>query len=133
VRSWYQLETSGKKIDGAVYRHCYYNCRNALGRGIEACTGFRIATDVLDAAVLDKIADVACTPERAFALAIREGLPFNEVAQCWRTLITSNADVSRSYLLHLVERIEVHDEKTVVVPRIGGITEAETGLHGARQ
>lgn len=60
----YQFETSGKCIDNGIYRYCYYNCRTACRVGREQCSGFRIATVDLDAAVLNHLANAVCTPER---------------------------------------------------------------------
>ncbi|MEY4513990.1 MAG: hypothetical protein RLZZ450_6112, partial [Pseudomonadota bacterium] len=71
----YQLETSGKRVDGTVYRYCYYNCRSACRAGVEACAGFRIPTDVLDTAVLAALAHVVCTSERARGLVEGFGWP----------------------------------------------------------
>jgi len=115
----YQLETSGKKIEGEVYRYCYYNCRNALRAGVEVCAGFRIPTEALDAAVLEHIASLVCTAERSRALAARHSWNADpgEVAALWRTLLKSNVDAARGYLVHLVERVKVHGTRIVVVPR----------------
>jgi len=114
----YQLETSGKKVDGETYRYCYYNCRNALRAGIEVCAGFRIPTEALDAAVLEHIASVVCTAERSRAPAARHSWEVDpgDVAALWRTVLTSNVDAAREYLVHLVERVEVHRTHIVVVP-----------------
>jgi hypothetical protein len=35
----------------------------------------------------------------------------------WRTLVTTDPEIARSYLEHLVEKIVVHDSRVVVVPR----------------
>ena len=59
-----QLETSGKTIDGNRYRYCYYSCRTYCRAGKERCPGVRVATEVLDAAVLAHLADVVCAPAR---------------------------------------------------------------------
>jgi hypothetical protein len=40
--SSYQLETSGKSLDGATYSYCYYNCRKTLRAGKKACPGSRV-------------------------------------------------------------------------------------------
>jgi len=116
----YQLETSGKKIDGAVYRYCYYNCRAACRTGVEACVGFRIATNALDAMVLGAIANVVCTAERAELLVRRDGWSIEAVLEAWRALITCDAEIGRTYALHLLDRIEVHGERIIVTPKAGG-------------
>ena len=63
-----QLETSGKTIDGNQYRYCYYSCRTYCRAGKEACAGVRVATEVLDEAVLAYLADAVCTPNRVAGL-----------------------------------------------------------------
>lgn len=114
----YQLETSGKRVDGEVYRYCCYNCRKAPRSGVEVCEGFRIPTEALDAAVLEAIADQVCAPPRVQQLVRRlaqESTP-EEVARAWRTLVTTHPVIGRSYVMHLVERIEVHRTRIIVVP-----------------
>ena len=118
-----QLETSGKTVDGNQYRYCYYSCRTYCRAGKEACAGVRIATEVLDEAVLKYLADVVCTPSRVAALAkvVRgEELTLSELANAWRGLITADHDVGRAYALHLIERIELHDEKAVIIGKQEG-------------
>ena len=118
-----QLETSGKTVDGNQYRYCYYSCRTYCRAGKEACAGVRVATEVLDEAVLKYLADVVCTPSRLAALAKvvrREELTLSEFANAWRGLITADHDVGRAYALHLIERIELHDEKAVIIGRQEG-------------
>lgn len=63
----YRLETSGKVVDGDAYRYRYYNCRTSTRIGKTACPGGRIRTDELDAAVLDHVVRIVCTPERTQA------------------------------------------------------------------
>jgi DNA invertase Pin-like site-specific DNA recombinase len=122
----YQLETSGKTVDGSEYRYCYYNCRTFCRTGREACPGFRIATDILDAAVLNGLAEVVCSNRRASALkdllagdtnTIAFAADERELADTWRTLVTSDPEIARSYLEHLVEKIVVHDSRIVIVPK----------------
>lgn len=114
----YQLETSGKKVDGAVYRYCYSNCRRASRAGAEVCAGFRIPTEVLDAAVLAHVAEVVCFAERVTLLATSwrgcSELHGDRLAEAWRTLVTTDPKLGRAYLLHLVERIDI-DETCIVV------------------
>jgi hypothetical protein len=107
----YQLETSGKKVEGGVYRYCYYNCRNALRAGVEVCSGFRIPTEAL--------ADSTCSAERARQLGNRRKWMARpeEITRTWRQLVTSHPTVSRSYLMHLVERIEVDGTQITITPR----------------
>jgi hypothetical protein len=109
-----------------VYRYCYYNCRAFCRTGKEACPGFRIATEVLDAAVLHGLADVVCSDRRGWAL--REVLSSDaktaaavtvdprDLVGTWRTLVTTDPEIARSYLEHLVEKIVVHDSRVVVSP-----------------
>ncbi|MCL2726081.1 MAG: recombinase family protein [Polyangiaceae bacterium] len=116
--SSYQLETSGKSLDGATYEYCYYNCRTTLRAGKKACSGFRIRTSELDRAVLEKIADLVCTPERAKRLARRHNWPpTGEVLNAWRNFILRDHDIGRTYALHLIERIHVHGERIVISPK----------------
>jgi hypothetical protein len=75
---------------------------------------------VLDGAVLAHLADVVCTPSRLAARAKvirREDLTLEEVANAWRGLIIADHDVGRAHALHLIERIELHDEKAVIIVR----------------
>jgi hypothetical protein len=86
--SSYQLETSGKSLDGATYSYCYYNCRKTLRAGKKACPGFRVRVEDLDGAVLAAMADIACTPERAQRLSRRHHWPgTGEVITAWRNFI----------------------------------------------
>lgn len=119
----YQLETSGKRVDGNLYRYCHYNCRRATRIGVEACSGFRIATDTLDQAVLDAVAEKVCSDERVTRLALSQGWSAERLRFAWRALVTCDLDTARAYALHLIERVEVHGERIVVVPRRGGRTE----------
>jgi hypothetical protein len=117
-----QLETSGKTVDGQRYRYCYYSCRAYCRTGKEACVGTRVATDVLDAAVLRHLADQACTHERVAALSReldRRGLQRHDVAASWRALITADHDVGRAYAVHLIERIELHDDRAIITASTG--------------
>lgn len=117
----YQLETSGKSRDGVTYEYCYYNCRTTLRAGKKACPGFRMRTEELDGAVLEKIADVVCTPERAEQLARRHNWPPTaEVVNAWRNFILRDQDVGRTYVLQLIARIEVHGERIVITPKEPG-------------
>lgn len=118
----YQLETSGKSLDGATYSYCYYNCRKALRAGKQACPGFRVRVEDLDGAVLAAIADIACTLERVQRLARRHDWPpTTEVVTAWRNFILRDHDIGRTYALHLIERIEVHGERIAITPKeLGG-------------
>lgn len=187
----YRLETSGKVVDGDAYRYRYYNCRTSTRIGKAACPGGRIRTDELDAAVLDHMIGVVCTPERTQALLralastrpsssahagqvderigdakeqirvwvdvaersaahgalaarrigeIEAGLATHEqaaaspvvegaqprdlasmtpdeVRAAWSSLLRARGVVSRNYLHHLIERIEIADGRILVVPR----------------
>ena len=119
--SSYQLETSGKSLDGATYSYCDYNCRKTLRAGKKACRGFRVRVEDLDSAVLAAIADIACTPERAQRLARRyDWPPTTEVVIAWRNFILRDHDIGRTYALHLIERIEVHGERLVITSKEPG-------------
>lgn len=116
----YQLESSGKRIDGGVYRYCYYNCRRSCREGKEACAGFRIPSRELDAAVLGRIADVVCTRDRAHALRRAIGRPtldVDGVIVAWRNAITTDAHVGTTYVRRLVARVVVHANRIVLEPR----------------
>lgn len=119
--SSYQLETSGKSLDGATYSYCYYNCRRTLRAGKKACPGFRVRVEDLDGAVLAAIADVVCTPERAGRLAHRhDGSPTAKVITAWRNFILRDHDIGRTYALHLIDHVDVHGERIVIVPKVAG-------------
>ncbi|MBN2196786.1 MAG: recombinase family protein [Polyangiaceae bacterium] len=117
--STYQLETSGKRVDGTLYRYCYYNCRRANRTGVEACPGFRIATELLDQAVLGALADMICSPPRVTRLATATGFAPDQVREAWRALVTAEPDIGRGYVLHLIERIDIRGDRIVVTPRAG--------------
>jgi len=119
--SSYQLETSGKSLDGATYSYCYYNCRRTLRGGKKACPGFRVRVEDLDGAVLAAIADVVCLPERAGRLARRHHWPpTSEVIAAWRNFILRDHDVGRTYALQLIDHVDVHAERVVIVPKVAG-------------
>jgi hypothetical protein len=116
----YQYETSGKRVVDGQYTYGYYNCRNLLRVGKEACAGFRIPLKTLDDAVLDAIEAVACTEERARLLAHRHGAPVDAVVTEWRHLLRRDG-VARHYVQHLIDRIVVHhDGRIVITPKVGG-------------
>jgi DNA invertase Pin-like site-specific DNA recombinase len=119
--SSYQLETSGKSLDGATYSYCYYNCRKTLRAGKQACPGFRVRVEDLDGAVLAAIAEVVCTPERAQRLARRhQWPPTAEVIAAWRNFIVRDHDIGRTYALQLINHVDVHRERVVIVPKVAG-------------
>jgi hypothetical protein len=59
---------------------------------------------------------VVCTTERCEALARTMGR-HDETQAAWSSLITAGGTVSRNYLLHLIERIEVRENEITIVPR----------------
>ena len=119
--SSYQLETSGKSLDGATYSYCYYNCRKTLRAGRKACPGFRVRVEDLDGAVLVAIADVVCTPERAQRLARRHHWPpTTEVIAAWRNFILRDHAIGRTYALQLLDHVDVHGERLVITPKEPG-------------
>jgi hypothetical protein len=121
----YQYETSGKRVVDGQYTYGYYNCRNLLRVGKEACPGFRIPLKTLDDAVLDAIERVVCTEPRARALAHRHSASVDVVLKEWPRLLRRD-DVARPYVQHLIDRIAVHhDGRIVITPKAGGRNEAE--------
>ena len=119
----YQYETSGKRVVDGQYTYGYYNCRNLLRVGKEACPGFRIPIKTLDDAVLDAIERVVCTAPRARLL--RLDAPDETVLNEWRRLLRRD-EIARTYVQHLIERIVVHhDGRIVIAPKTGGRNEAE--------
>jgi hypothetical protein len=115
-----QLETSGKTLDGTRYRYCYYSCRTYCRSGREACLGVRIATEVLDAAVLAHLSDAACSASRVEALREileAKGIAIEDLAATWRALIAADHDVGHAYAMHLIERVELHEDRAIVVAK----------------
>lgn len=117
----YQLETSGKRIDGELYRYTYYNCRSACRVGKELCAGFRVPTGVLDAAVFHHLADLVCTDERAADLRARvraaHTVSVERVAEIWRSMLLHDPLVKRTYARHLIDRIDVSPTVMLVEAR----------------
>jgi hypothetical protein len=104
-------------------RYCYYSCRTYCRAGKEVCAGVRVATEVLDEAVLAHLADVVCTSSRVAALgkAIQNrDLEPDDLARTWRALVTADHDVGRAYAWQLIERIVLCDEKAVIIGKQGG-------------
>ena len=120
----YQYETSGKAVINGHYSYGYYNCRNLLRVGKEACSGFRISTETLDGAVLGAIARIVCTEDRA-GMASRRSWPHEGGLEAWRTLVRSE-EIGRAYALRLIERIDVHGERIIVMPKSCGRKEPES-------
>jgi hypothetical protein len=119
--SSYQLETSGKSLDGSTYSYCYYNCRKTLRAGKKARPGFRVRVEDLDCAVLAAIADIACTVERAQRLARRHHWPPTaEVITAWRNFLVRDHDIARAYALHLIDHVDVHGERLVITQKEPG-------------
>ncbi len=113
----YQLETSGKRTNGAVYLYRYYNCRTFCRIGKGACAGGRIPTTQLDSAILEYIAAIVCAPDRCDAFPAEIATGYGDIRRAWPALVTAGGVVSRNYLLHLLERIEVRENEIVLVPR----------------
>ncbi len=115
-----QLETSGKTIDGNRYRYCYYSCRAYCRTGKEACPGVRVATEVLDEAVLAHLAEVVCAPRRVEELAklvAGRGPVLDDLGAAWRAFIAADHDVGRAYVMHLIERVDLYDDRASVVAK----------------
>lgn len=122
-RASYQYETSGKRVVDGQYTYGYYNCRNLLRVGKEACPGFRIPLKMLDDAVLDAIERVVCTEPRARSLRLSSSA--DVVLNEWRRLLRRD-DIARAYVQHLIERIVGHhDGRIVITPKAGGRNEKE--------
>lgn len=117
----FQLETSGKRASGGVYKYRYYNCRTFCRVGRSKCPGNRIPTAELDSAVLQHLARVICTAEQCAVLSRALGrsvsVTAEELPRVWSTLVTAGGTVSRNYLRHLIERIEVREKKIAIIPR----------------
>jgi len=74
-------------------------------------------TTELDTIVLDHIARAVCAPERCDALVRSVAADRMELPHAWSTLVTAGGTVSRNYLLHLIERIEVREKEIAIIPR----------------
>jgi hypothetical protein len=62
-----------------------------------------------------------CTPERAQRLARRQQWPPTaEVIAAWRNFILRDPDIGRTYALHLIDHVDVHRERVVIVPKVAG-------------
>jgi DNA invertase Pin-like site-specific DNA recombinase len=116
----FQLETSGKKVDGTTYRYCYYNCRSTTRIGTAACKGNRIRTELLDAAVVEALIPLVCTRTRARILAARHGWDTDMAIDCWASMLREDHRVAREYLVRLVEKIEVDGDEIRVTPKPSG-------------
>ena len=80
----------------------------------------RVATEVFDDAVLGYLADLVCAPARVVVLeeiAKRRGLAVDDLAETWRALVTADHDVARAYAMHLIERVELYDDRAIVVAK----------------
>jgi len=99
-----------------------YNCRTACRVGKEQCTGYRIATVDLDAAVLHHLANEVCTLERTRDLfehvrikKTRDHVDERTIMSMWRSLITANSSIGRTYVQHLIKQIIVYANRVEVV------------------
>jgi hypothetical protein len=109
----YTLEMSGKRVNGELYKYRYYNCKKACRIGKEACTGKRIATKKLDAAVLEFLAERICTSERCTSLMLKmkDNENAERVKRQMEQLKTARADVQQrisSWTTVLSRRNERH-------------------------
>ena len=59
----------------------------------------------------------ACALDALEEVATRRGLAVGNLAETWRALVTADHDVGRAYAMHLVERVELHDHRAIVVAR----------------
>src|SRR5262249_44510558 len=116
----YQLETSGKRVRGDRYEYRYYNCSKFCRIGSTVCPGYRIPTRVLDEAVLAHLARVICTPARAEGLRLKaREADADELRSARAALVTGGGAISRSYVLHLVDHVEVRENQIRLVARPG--------------
>ncbi|HEY6222721.1 MAG TPA: recombinase family protein [Gemmatimonadales bacterium] len=130
----YQLESSGKRVRGDLYAYRYYNCSKFCRIGRAVCPGYRIRTNVLDEAVLAYLAGIICTPERAEALGQKAGggtVDADELRNAWAALVTGGGAISRSYVLHLVDRIEVRENEIRIVARTTAAPSEEVAKESA--
>jgi hypothetical protein len=80
-----------------------------------------VRVEHLDGTVLAAIADVVCTPERAGRLTRgHHWLPTAEVIAAWRNFVLRDHDIGRTYALQLINHVDVHRERVVIVPKIAG-------------
>ena len=130
----YQLESSGKRVRGDLYQYRYYNCSKFCRIGSAVCPGYRIRTNVLDDAVLAHLAAIVCTPERAEALGLATrtaSSDMEELRRTWAALVTGGGTISRSYVLHLVDRIEVRENEIQVVAHTAAAPPKEVAKESA--
>ena len=119
---------------GDLYAYRYYNCSKFCRIGRAVCPGYRIRTNVLDEAVLAYLAGIICTPERAEALGQKAGggrVDADELRNAWAALVTGGGAISRSYVLHLVDRIEVRENEIRVVARTAAAPTEEVANESA--
>jgi hypothetical protein len=55
------------------------------------------------------------------------------VLEAWHALLTCDAEVGRTYALHLIERVEVHGERVLVAPKACGRNEEPSLLDVASE
>ena len=138
-----RLELSGKRIEGGVYKYRYYNCTRACRMGPEACDGGRLRAEVLERIVAEHVADAICTKARSEQLitalgrtALRDefgsvppAASRSQVQAAWRALLLGDGRLMRNYLLQVVDRIEVQDNRIMVVAK-QAYRDAAAGTHG---
>lgn len=72
----------------------------------------------LDGAAL---AEVVCAPDRVGTLARRHHWPPTaEVITAWRTFIERDHNIGRAYALHIIDHVDVHGGRVVIVPKVAG-------------
>ncbi|MBI2394832.1 MAG: hypothetical protein HYV09_35005 [Deltaproteobacteria bacterium] len=79
-----------------------------------------MATEVLDDAVLAHLAEVVCAPRRGEELrklVEGRGLAPDDLAAAWRALVTADHEVGRAYVMHLIDRVELYDDRATVVAK----------------
>ncbi|MEO6598764.1 MAG: hypothetical protein ABIQ16_02760 [Polyangiaceae bacterium] len=107
-----QLESSGK-LDASGEPYRYYNCRRFCRSGKEACAGYRIATAVLESAILSHIAQHVFTEDRCHEIlrdfVDDQGVLRQKTAE-QRRLLERERDELGKRLERWYERIEIEPD-----------------------
>lgn len=115
----YQLETPGKRVRDDSYEYRYCNCSKFCRVGRTVCGGYRIRTEALDEAVLAHLAKSICTQARADRLATKSHVAdAGKLRRTWEALATGGGEISRSYVLHLLDRVEVRENEVEIHARV---------------
>ena len=74
--------------------------------------------------MLTHLAGIICTPERAEALGLKAhaaSADADELRRTWAALVTGGGTISRSYVLHLIDHVEVRENEIRVVARTAAV------------